>query len=1230
MAAACFAVVALFMAPPAQALAPGKSVPSTPEAAIAAPSASVDAATRSALPHAIVSGHQVSWRTAAASGYMGAGGGLAAIGATGSAIAFSGTGGTPGTTSRYWLSNDSWTLLSPPNSPSYRWDYAFHGDPPLDEDVLFGGETNILGYESNQTWLYGIGNDTWWQVGGSVAPTPRQDTAFAIAPYLSEGFLYGGWNESTGVVYGDDWIFNLTTNTWWEISPGGSSPSRLAGASLVWDNTNHRFDMFGGCYLGCSSVLWEFDPYNLTWSSIATGTSPPARELASFEFDAQQGTDVLFGGETGSGALADTWVLNVTSMTWALQTLTTVPPARYDAAATWLHAPQNGSFLMAGGYTGSGAVLSDAWLASAAGSVPVQVVSATTDLPVASATVTADGSFAALTNAQGFGNASGVASGSAVVAASAPGYTSASQSLWLYPGTTSALVILKLVPNPQGEIIVRVKSALWPHVPLAGVDVNVSIGGVLLQNPPKTTNAQGYANYTNVPTGLLAVLTAWRPGYYPNQTSFSVPVATSVAWWNSTLEALPFVTVHTMGYNVAGPGDLYDFAGVAVSFAGGLYGPSGNNGWLNVSFDRSGALSVEGTYTNYASAWDNVTLGATGEFYSNLTLPAATGSTFLIHVTNQSNGAAWPGAYVNDSFVGGPWQGFTNASGDLRDGRLRSGPNEVTVWAPGAYPQLNYVWLFPGQVWHENISLVTLPVLHLRVWGKQLNGTVDPLPGTLVNYNGAPSGTSGKGGWLNYTPARAGRVEFEGFHPSYYVGFNNSTIAATGTQWANLTLVHLPWATLTVGVEDRDDGLPLFDAEVNATLPDGVQTGSTNVDGWVLFTTVVGEAHAGAQHPGYHEAIGGTSLVALKNTWLNLSLVRYTIITVRVFGENATAGPYPLANAAVSYNGTVVGYTNLWGYFNDSLLPGGKVWVSANASLYFGGDPIRANPQIVNYTGQLNVSVVLHERPLASLDLLLRDAQTGLVVPFGEENATNTDRDPTTVGGSLLTTFAGWANFTGDLGAGNYTLTGFHSGYLVVTLVLSHAPGTYALNWGQTLVETLYVVPLAYTKVFVDVVDANDTSVAVVGADVAIGPVYGFPYQTTTNSAGNATFPLPEVPGGTYDVEVTALGYWGWESPVPYWMYAGSHTTIHVELYPAPPKQCTPNTPGCVPNPNGTSTKGTLSLLPFASGPYWPFLLLPPIFLLGALVLFLATRKPRQGAPPPRRSPVARPAPALS
>lgn len=1201
-------VLLLLLVPgPAQAAAPGGA---SVRAALPRPPALAPLAGQTTM----VSGQPLAWSPGPGSSLLGDGGGLAAFPGRPTAVYFGGADPTlANATEVFNESTGTWSgpIVTNGFPPSPRSRFAFAADPRLGEDVLFGGETDLTQqFTDNQTWVYFPSNVTWKELTTPVAPAPRQDPAFAIAPYLGLGLLYGGWNQSYGgsgsLTYGDTWTLDLSSHAWAHVTNGLTRPPSLHGASLLWDPATHRFELFGGCD-PCTSAVWQFDPFNLTWIAMPSSGAPTTRENAVWAYDPVQQLDVLFAGYSPAyGTLDDAWTYDaVGGGLWSFDTNGPAPPGRYAAAAAWLDVSTNETLLVAGGNSGS-APLSDLWRFAPTSDLDVRVLDASTGLPLDAATVVVDGSTQSTTGPRGYGNQTQVPPGGTWVTGSKVGYRPANASLWVEPGLTPPLVVLALTPNPQGNLTVRVTSPAG--VPLSGVDANVTIGGVPWQNPPLTTNSLGYAYYTDLPAGPTLVVSAWEHGYHTNRTVVTLSTGQNRSV-NLTLWTLPRLVLRAWGNDSPLAAGAFPFVNAGVSLNGSTAGLSGAGGWFNMTFNESGPLSTMAYAAFCANGYDNVSRPYTGTVWANDTLVpwAPTG----IHVRVTSNATRLPlaGVDVNDTYSNGlsSLQTLTDARGYSNSSVIRAGPNTLAFWLPGYYAQTYLYELRPGVTVFLNISLVLLPSLHLHVHGIDAHNRTVSLGGVAVYWNAAFAGLSSPSGWLNFTPARSGPVQLYALLTDYRPGWLNLTVNVTGSQWANLTLVHLPWAILSVQVLDRANDLPLLSALVVGTMPDATtNTTFTNSRGYGNMTSVVGVASATARLTGFYATSGSTTLLQYRSVPLRLLLVPYPLVRVRVLGYNQTPGYYALAGVQVSFNGTFVGFTDRHGDLNVTSYPGGLERIVATAPLYFSG----SQTVHLNYTGMLNVTFLLKAKVLGAFRVHVTDLFTGLAVPSASVNVTNLDPVPTTPGGSRLTSSSGWSNFTG-MGYGNYTLSAFHTGYRP-----SAALSVPDFTWGEVFWKNLSLVPFPYSSLYALVLDKN-TSKPIDHAELLVG----FAYAGYTNAVGNASLvpPSVDIPGGNYEVVASAPGYYDWASSYLVPFPIGGHVTLPtIYLPPAPKRNCTsPSQPGCNPNNNGTYTKGNFSLLPFASGPWWPFLLLPPLFLVGALAYFVATRKREEGRRPP-------------
>ena len=123
-----------------------------------------------------------------------------------------------------------------------------------------------------------------------------------------------------------------------------------------YDPGTGQLVLFGGNDgSGPLADTWTWDGSN--WTEQSPSTSPSARSDASMAYDPGTGQLVLFGGNDGSGPLADTWTWDGSN--WTEQSPATSPPARSDASMSY--DPGTGQLVLFGGNDGQGVFDGDTW-----------------------------------------------------------------------------------------------------------------------------------------------------------------------------------------------------------------------------------------------------------------------------------------------------------------------------------------------------------------------------------------------------------------------------------------------------------------------------------------------------------------------------------------------------------------------------------------------------------------------------------------------------------------------------------------------------------------------------------------------------------------------------------------------------------------------------------------------------------------------------------------------------
>ena len=245
----------------------------------------------------------------------------------------------------------SWTLLSPPTSPSTRYHASLVHDPLRDRLVLLSG-TAVGTTGIPETWE----NDgTTWTFRGtspSWAGTSNHATAAIWDPVRQVTVAVLG---DTGTGFCQVWEWNGTV--WTLRAPLTSPPSRYNFA-LAYDSVRDRTVLFGGLLGTEKSDTWEWDGTN--WAQRGTG-GPPKRQNAAMAYDSTRGVCVLFGGNTSSSLgtqwFADTWEWNGTY--WLERFGVAGPAARSEH--TMAFDPERSRTVLYGGRTQSGGGFSDTW-----------------------------------------------------------------------------------------------------------------------------------------------------------------------------------------------------------------------------------------------------------------------------------------------------------------------------------------------------------------------------------------------------------------------------------------------------------------------------------------------------------------------------------------------------------------------------------------------------------------------------------------------------------------------------------------------------------------------------------------------------------------------------------------------------------------------------------------------------------------------------------------------------
>ena len=170
---------------------------------------------------------------------------------------------------------------------------------------------------------------SWTELTPSgTPPAARGATTGVYDPASNRMIIFGG-RDASGNNRNDVWVLadadgeGTTPSRWIRLiadDAAGSPPAR-SGHSAVYDSTNNRMIIFGGCSANCAPALkdvWALANANgiggtPAWTQLSPGAGPAARTNAAAAYDPAANELIVFGGQDGSAnpcsTFSDTWIL---------------------------------------------------------------------------------------------------------------------------------------------------------------------------------------------------------------------------------------------------------------------------------------------------------------------------------------------------------------------------------------------------------------------------------------------------------------------------------------------------------------------------------------------------------------------------------------------------------------------------------------------------------------------------------------------------------------------------------------------------------------------------------------------------------------------------------------------------------------------------------------------------------------------------------------------------------
>lgn len=232
--------------------------------------------------------------------------------------------------------------------------------------LVFGGHEEFSGRTGklNDTWTWN--GTAWKRREPATKPPAREHASMAYDGARNKVVLFGGTSNTCGTFVDDScarlndtWIWDGVAKTWTQmVLP--VSPSPRSGAAMAYDKASRKIVLFGGdSHTAFLNDTWTWDGDD--WTRESPSQSPPPRRYSSLAGDG--GRVVLFSGDIldppDFAQPADTWTWSGTNSTWTKESPASAP-ARRAAAAMAYDAARKRTVLF-GGDGACCAHLTDTW-----------------------------------------------------------------------------------------------------------------------------------------------------------------------------------------------------------------------------------------------------------------------------------------------------------------------------------------------------------------------------------------------------------------------------------------------------------------------------------------------------------------------------------------------------------------------------------------------------------------------------------------------------------------------------------------------------------------------------------------------------------------------------------------------------------------------------------------------------------------------------------------------------
>ena len=323
-------------------------------------------------------------------------------------VVFGGSSDTSDFTNETWsydYNTNTWTNMTPSNSPHVRGDHEMVYDSESDLIILYGGwyGERVSSYYLTDTWTYDLNSNTWTEMFPSTCPGWLYRFSMTYESKADRVILFHGdetwtydvdtniWEKkspenypqnhfSSKIVYDENselvillglviisqidtgypetWVYNLTSNVWTKMTPE-NQPSYSDNCAMTYDHQSDRVILFLG-------ETWSYDLESNQWMKMSPRTQPEAQSETCMVYDSESGRIILFGGidvDYVGNLYDDTWAYSYHcdewwNMAWHVQRAKS-PPA--VASAAMAYDSESDRVVLFGGKSGHSGVTDETW-----------------------------------------------------------------------------------------------------------------------------------------------------------------------------------------------------------------------------------------------------------------------------------------------------------------------------------------------------------------------------------------------------------------------------------------------------------------------------------------------------------------------------------------------------------------------------------------------------------------------------------------------------------------------------------------------------------------------------------------------------------------------------------------------------------------------------------------------------------------------------------------------------